>query len=184
MELLSKSEGKPSPYVTLGKIIAPHGLKGALKVFLLSDFPERFLELEQLFLLTDPDAAKAQGPFHVENIQHVKGKQYLLFLKELKTRTAAEALEKRFIGIPATAAEELPEDTFYARDLIGFAVTDTAGHTLGQVSQVIQSHQDLIVVQTPDAKEHWIPFVVELVPEVDVPGRRLVIAPVEGLLEL
>ena len=183
MELLSKSGGRNNAYLTLGKIVSPHGLRGALKVYSLSDFPERFEELEEIYLLTDPDAATARGPFHVEQVQPYKGKTWLIYLAEVPDRTAAEALAKLYVALPAEAAGELPEDTFYARDLIGFSVQDSAGQVLGTVTQLIQSHQDLIVLTTPDGKEHWIPFVKELVPEVDLAEHRLVIVPIEGLLE-
>lgn len=183
MELLSKSGGKNNPYLTLGKVVAAHGLRGALKVYSLSDFPERFEEIEEIWLLTDPDAETARGPFRVLEAQPYKGKTWLIELEGVEDRTAAEAFGKPFIGLPADQALELPEDTFYARDLIGFDVVDTAGNALGHVSELIQSHQDLIVLKTPAGTEHWIPFVKELVPEVDVAGRKLVVAPIEGLLE-
>ncbi len=182
MELLSKSEGKNSPYHTLGKIISPHSLQGALKVHSLSDLPERLLELDEVFLLTDPDAEQAKGPFYVEDAQHFKGKQYLIWLEGIEDRTAADPLAKLFIAVPAEDAPELPEDTFYARDLIGFEVINPDGTSLGHVSQLIQSHQDLLVITTADGTEHWVPFVKELVPDVDVAQRRLTVAPLEGLL--
>lgn len=184
MELLSKSEGKNSPYLTLGKIVSPHSLQGALKVHSLSDLPERLLELEEVFLLTEPDAEQAQGPFVVEDAQHFKGKTFLIWLEGIEDRSAADRLAKLFIAVPAETAPELPEDTFYARDLIGFEVISSEGAVLGQISQLIQSHQDLLVVTTPEGTEHWVPFVKELVPEVDVANRRLTVAPIEGLLEL
>lgn len=183
MELLSKSGGKNNVYLTLGKIVSSHGLKGALKVYSLSDFPDRFLELEELYLFTDPDATTAKGPFRVEEAQPYKGRTFLIYLEGIEDRTAADAYAKLYVGLPIEQAAELPEDTFYARDLIGFAVVDTAGQPLGEVSQLIQSHQDLIVLKTPAGTEHWIPFVKELVPEVDIAGQRLVVAPIEGLLE-
>lgn len=184
MELLSKSGGRNSPYLTLGKIVAAHSLRGALKVHSLSDLPERFLDLEEIWLLTDPDAESAKGPFRVEDVKPYKGNTYLIELEGIEDRTAAEAVVKLFIGLPAGQAPELPEDTYYVRDLIGFEIVDTAGTVLGEVSQVVQSHQDLLVLKTPAGSEHWIPFVKALVPEVDLAARRLVVAPVEGLLDL
>lgn len=183
MELLSKSEGRNSPYLTLGKIVSPHGLRGALKLYSFSDFPERLLELEEVYLLAEPDADTARGPFRVDDVQAYKGKTYLLYLEGIEDRTAAEAFDKLYVGQLSAEAGELPEDTFYARDLIGFAICDTEGQLLGEVSQVIQSHQDLIVLKTPAGTEHWIPFVRELVPEVDTAAKRLVVAPIQGLLE-
>lgn len=184
MELLSKSEAKSSPFLSLGKIIAPHGIQGALRIHSLSDFPERLLNLTEIYLLADPDAVQAQGPFKVLTIQQHKAKVFILHLANLKTRNQAEAVDKYFIAVPSTDTMELPEDTFYARDLIGFQVYDQAGEQLGVVSQLVQGHQDLIVFETPAKTEHWIPFVLELVPEVDVKNKRMVICPPAGLMEL
>ncbi|PKL74995.1 MAG: 16S rRNA processing protein RimM [Candidatus Melainabacteria bacterium HGW-Melainabacteria-1] len=184
MELLSKSEGKHSPYLTLGKIVSPHSLRGALKVYSLSDFPERFLELETIWLLKDPEAETARGPIRILEAQPYKGNTFLIQLEGVPDRTAAEAFVGLYVGLPADQAMDLPEDTFYARDLIGFEVCDTAGTVLGEVANLIQGHQDLIVLRTPAETEHWIPFVRALVPEVDMRARRLVVAPLEGLLEL
>lgn len=183
MELLSKSEDRTSPYQAMGKILAPHGLRGALKVHCLSDFPEQLLNLDQAYLLTDPQASTGKGPFVIADVQPVKGKTYLVYLQGVEDRSAAEAFDKLYICIPADQVLDLPEDTYYARELIGFEVLDTQGQLLGSVSQVIQSHQDLIVLKTPAGSEHWIPFVHELVPEVDLKAKRLVVSPIEGLLE-
>lgn len=184
MELLSKSEGKNSPFISLGKIIAPHGIQGALKIHCLSDFPERLLELTEIYLLADPDADQAQGPFKVLSIQQHKAKVFILSLANVKTRNQAETIDKYFVAVPATETMELPEDTFYARDLIGFEVYEQSGAKLGVVTQLVQGHQDLIVFETPAKTEHWIPFVFELVPEVDIKNQRLVICPPAGLMEL
>jgi len=184
MELLSKSAARNSPFLTLGKILSPHGLKGALKVHSFSDFPEHLLTLERVFVLSEPEAESARQELVVEHVQAFKGKVFLFFLAEVETREAAEALSKSYLAIPKSEAPELPEDTFYIQDLIGFAVLDSEGHVLGEVHQMIQNQQDLIVLKTPEGREHWIPFVRELVPEVRFEQRQLVVKLVEGLLDL
>lgn len=184
MELLSKSGAKNSPYLTLGKITAPHGLRGTLKVFLISDFPERLLDLEEVFLLEEPDAITAKGPYQVEHVQLAHGKNYLVFLEEIQSREEAEAVSKLYLAIADSEPFALPEDTYYAQDLIGFKVLSEAGDALGEISQIIQNEQDLLVFKTPDQREHWIPFVRALVPEVRVESREIVIVLLEGLLDL
>lgn len=184
MELLSKSGAKNSPYLTLGKITAPHGLRGALKVFLISDFPERLLDLEEVFLLDSPESHVAKGPYQVEHVQQAHGKNYLVFIEEIQTREAAEAVSKCFLAVSDSERFDLPEDTYYARDLIGFKVLSEAGEEIGEISQIIQNEQDLLVLKTPDQREHWIPFVRDLVPEVRIERREIVIVLLDGLLDL
>lgn len=183
MELLSKSADRNSPYAIIGKILGPHSLRGALQVHSLSDFPEHFLELEEVYLLSDPDSSQPVGRYRIESAQPYKAQRFLLMLEGVEDRTAAEALSKCYLAIPLEEAPELPEDTYYVRDLIGFEVRDASGKVLGKVVHIVQSHQDLIVLQTPDQQEHWIPFVHELVPVVNTSAGYLEIAPIAGLIE-
>lgn len=187
MELLSKSADKNSPFILIGKVLAPHGIRGALKVKSLSDFPERFFELEEVYL-SPHETPQAPRLVHVEEVQPLKGDQWLLVLEEVPDRTAAENLGKPFLCVPRSQAMELPEDTFYAEDLIGFEVyrveTTAWGYKLGVISQVVQGMQDLLELTTPEGDTHFIPFVKALVPEVDIAGRRLAVQVIDGLLDL
>jgi 16S rRNA processing protein RimM len=184
MGLLSKSADKNNDFILIGKILGPHGLRGALKVKSLSDFPERFLNLEKAYLSL---SEKPDNPrlVHVEETQAFKGDQWLLWFEEIPDRTAAELLGKPFLCLPRSEAiVTLPEDTFYASDLVGFAVFSLQGDELGKVSQVIQGQQDLLELTTPAGTTHLIPFVKALVPEMDVSARRLSVDVIDGLLEL
>lgn len=187
MELLSKSADKNSPFILIGKVLAPHGIRGALKVKSLSDFPERFFELEQVYL-SPHETPQNPRLVHVEAVQPLKGDQWLLELEEIPDRTAAEVLGKPFLCVPRSQAMVLPEDTFYAEDLIGFEVyrfePPVWGEKLGIVSQVVQGQQDLLELTTPEGRAHFIPFVKALVPEVDIAERRLAVLVIDGLLEL
>lgn len=184
MELLSKSAAKNNTYLTLGKVLGPHGIKGALKVFSLNDFPEHLLELERVFVLPDPDAETALQELRVEHVQHLKGNVFMFSCEDIIDRNGAEQLSKTFLAIPKEEAPALPEDTFYIDDLLGFAVYDTAGQHLGELIQMIQNQQDLLIVKSPEGKEHWIPFVQELVPEVQFEQQRLIVKVIDGLLDL
>lgn len=187
MELLSKSADKNSPFILIGKVLAPHGIRGALKVKSLSDFPERFFELEQVYLSPE-ETPQTPRLVHVEDVQHLKGDLWLLVLEEIPDRTAAENLGKPFLCVPRSEAMALPEDTFYAEDLIGFEVYQVEstvwGSKLGVISQVVQGQQDLLELTTPEGSAHFIPFVKALVPEVDIAGRRLAVQVIDGLLDL
>lgn len=184
MELLSKSAAKDSPYFTIAKVLGAHSLKGALKIHYIGDFPEQLEVLEEVLVQQEPDGPIIQGPFTVERVSHHKGQVFLLSLAEIDNRTAAEALSKLFLAIPKAAAIDLPEETYYVQDLIGFVCKDTQGQVLGEVAHIIQGHQDLLVVKTPEGKEHWVPFVFEMVPEVHVEQGEMVLTPAPGLFDL
>ncbi len=183
MELLSKSADKNSPFSLLGKIIAPHGLRGALKVHSLSDFPEYFSEIKEVYLIEHPDALTGQGPFELVQVQHQKAQQYLFTLSDFTQRSQAEAVNKQFLAIPSDQEPELAAGDFYIRDLIGCQAQNEAGEVLGTITHYVQGLQDLLVLETPDGKEHWIPFVEELVPSFDLDKQLVIIRPLPGLLD-
>ena len=83
--------------------------------------------------------------------------------------------------IPADSSPEDPEE-FYAHQLVGLAAYDVGGTHLGEVTALTTGAQDLLTVRTLDGREALVPFVAALVPEVDVPGGRLVIADRPGLV--
>lgn len=183
MELLSKSAARHSEFVIIGKILAAHGIRGALKIKSFSDFPERFLELEEVFLSVSETLQNPQC-YRVKDAQPLKGDQWLLWLTDIQDRTEAERLNRRFLCIPRTQLKPLPEDTFYVEELIGYQVLTETHESLGTVVQVIQGQQDLLEIETPERKKHLIPFVKALVPEVDVLTRTLCVHVIDGLLDL
>ena len=170
-------------FILIGKILGAHGIRGALKVKSLSDFPERFLELQEVWLsATDPP--QAPQCLSVEDAQFLKGDQWMLWLASIQDRTEAEHLGRPFLYVPRSQALELPENTFYADELIGYAVLSDTGESLGMVTRVMPGQQDLLEFRAADDRLHLIPFVQALVPEVNEEQRWLKVHLVEGLLEL
>jgi 16S rRNA processing protein RimM len=107
----------------------------------------------------------------------------LVSFEEIPDRTSAEGA--RGVLLHATvAADESPDDPdeFYDHQLVGLAAYDTDGERLGEVSELVHGAQDLLVVTTPDGREALVPFVVALVPEVDLEAGRVVIADRPGLV--
>ncbi|HSK31997.1 MAG TPA: ribosome maturation factor RimM, partial [Propionicimonas sp.] len=96
-------------------------------------------------------------------------------------RSAAEELRGLDLmaeGIP----DSIGEDEYHDSELVGLVAVDPGGTRLGEVTAVHHNpSQDLLVLRT-DAGERLVPFVTELVPEVDLPGRRVVVNPIPGLL--
>lgn len=98
-------------------------------------------------------------------------------------RTAAEALRGALIEIAESDLPPLPEGEYYTHDLVGMAVVTTAGEPVGVLEQVlVTGANDVYLVRLPDRKDVLIPALGHIVIEVDVPGKRMVIEPVKGLL--
>ena len=101
-------------------------------------------------------------------------------------RTAAEALRGTLlVADSATSPQGQDPDEFWDHDLEGLVAVTVSGAVLGEVEQVAHPPgADLLVIRSGDGGELLVPFVRAIVPEVDLVGRRIVVDPPPGLLEL
>ena len=163
--------------VTVGRIGRPHGIRGEVTVEVRTDEPERYF-------LPDATVLVNEQPVVIDTVRW-NGARLALQLQGVVDRNAAELLR----GAVITAERDddvTPDepDTYYDASLVGCAVVDPGGRTIGEVSDVLHlPGQDVLVVLDAAGKENLIPFVAEFVPEVDLDGRRIVIDPPPGLLE-
>ena len=163
------------------RIGRPHGLRGEVTVQVHTDDPEGRFVVGESFT-TEPAAT---GPLVLRSVRQHQG-IYLLAFEGHTDRTAAEALRgtRLLVADDEDDAAEGEEDGWREDDLVGFAVVLPDGSPLGEVSALhVRPVQDLLEVRTPGG-EVLVPFVDELVPEVDEDARRVVVDPPPGLLEL
>lgn len=136
-----------SEWIEIGKIVAAQGLDGELRVYPNSDFPERFLEPGQRWLLrpgqTEPQSIELVGG------RYVPGKGlYVVELAGVEDREQAEVLRDSLLLIQRGDRPPLAEDEFYVPDLIGLTVIDQAsGETIGRVVGMISAGNDLLEVE-------------------------------------
>ncbi|RLT39569.1 MAG: 16S rRNA processing protein RimM [Chloroflexi bacterium] len=171
----------PDGYMAVGRLIGAHGLTGELRVELHTDFPERFA----------PGATVLVGEglrsYAIVGAREHKG-MILLVLVGVTDRTAAEELRGEWLFIPETAAMPLPEGNFWVHDIIGLAVVDETGLSLGRVTDVLQTGANDVYIIAPTAtvnqgKELLIPATAEVVQRVDVAGRTMTIRLIPGLVD-
>lgn len=163
--------------VVVARIGKAHGLKGEVTVRVHTDVPERRFVPGATFA-TDPASA---GPLTLRSARLHNGIQLLAF-EEAFDRTAAEAL--RGISLFAEADEVDEDDAWYEEDLLGFDVL-VDGRKVGVVKALEPREvQDLLVVDGVDGYDILVPFVEEIVPEVDEDERTVTLTPPPGLLEL
>lgn len=129
--------------ITIGKITGTQGNKGLVRVYPLTDYPERFFSMPQVTLLL----AGRRFTYHISEARAYK-KFILLKFVEAPDMTAAEKLKGALLQVPRSQLVPLPADTFYIFDIIGLAVYDTVDRFLGRVSDVIQTGaNDVYVVE-------------------------------------
>jgi 16S rRNA processing protein RimM len=165
--------------VVIARIGKPHGLKGEVTVRLHTDAPEDRFVIGVAFP-TDP---AAKGPLTLRT-HRVHNGIHLLSFDEAADRTAAEGLRgTQLLGAPQE--DEPDEDAWYAEDLIGLQVVDPEGNQLGTVVELHDRPvQDLLEVRLVGGRTGYVPFVEQIVPEVDIESGWIVVDAPPGLLDL
>lgn len=166
--------------LVVGRIGHAHGVRGEVSVDVRTDDPDRRYAAGSV-LATDPPE---RGPLTVERARPHHGRLLVQFA-EVADRTAAEALRGTLLVVDAASVGEAGEDAWWDHDLVGLAAVRPDGTPLGTVQDVIHvPGPPLLAVVTGEGREVLVPFVADIVPEVDVAGGRLVVDPPEGLVEL
>ena len=172
----------PVPQLRVGRLVKAHGLKGALKLELYTDDPERRFTPGAEFALQVPTSS----PWHGRTLTLAELRWYngqpVAFFEGVADRTAAESLVKAILWIDQDAAEEPEDDAWYDYQLVGLtALRD--GEPVGRVVRVEHfPAQDLLVVDTGE-REVLVPFVSAIVPSVDIEAGTVTLTPPTGLFE-
>ncbi len=168
--------------VVIGEVTRPHGVRGDVRVLLQTDRPERFDGLREC-VLWDP-ATDARTPARIRAARRQGNDVILLSLAGYDTPEAARVLMGRLIALPRAQAVPAPPGHAYPWQLAGCRVELEDGRVVGELRGIEPSPaHDLWVVRGPE-REHLIPAVPEIVLEVDLDAKRVVIRPPEGLLEI
>ncbi|WP_431041936.1 ribosome maturation factor RimM [Streptomyces sp. P1-3] len=166
--------------LVVARIGRAHGIKGEVTVEVRTDEPELRLA-PGARLATEPASA---GPLTIETGRVHSGRLLLRF-EGVKDRTAAEGL-RNVLLIAEVDPDEVPEDPeeFYDHQLIDLDVVTVDGAEIGRIAEISHlPYQDLLIVKRPDGQEIMVPFVSEIVPEIDLEAQRAVIDPPPGLLD-
>lgn len=171
-------QGERGQRICVGKFGAPHGIRGEVKVWPFTTDP---LAIAEYGVLESADGARS---FEIEALRPAR--DFLVArVKGISTRSAAEALRNIELFVPRERLPAIEEaDEFYYADLVGLAVVDRGGTRLGTIIAVHNfGAGDLLELKLDDAPDTLlIPFTALTVPELDVPGGRIVVdlAAVEG----
>ena len=159
-----------SEYLLIGQVLRPQGIKGQVKVRPDTDDPDRFSELEQVFL----KQGDAYHPVSVDEIS-VREDGVYLRLNNAQSRDDAEKQRGWMLYIDRAHARKLNENETFICDLIGCRVVDTQGRELGTVTDVLQpGGNDVYVIKTPKG-DMLLPALKIAVPEIDVEKGLLIV---------
>ncbi|KOV50697.1 16S rRNA processing protein RimM [Streptomyces sp. AS58] len=166
--------------MVVARIGRAHGIKGEVTVEVRTDEPELRLGPGAV-LTTDPASV---GPLTIESGRVHSGRLLLRFAGVLD-RTGAEALRNTLL-IADVDPDEMPEDEdeYYDHQLIDLDVVTVDGTEIGRITEISHlASQDLFIVERPDGSEVMIPFVEEIVTEIDLAEQRAVVDPPPGLID-
>ena len=171
----------PEPrYLAVGRVLRPHGIRGELRVEIVTDYPER-LGQHAYFYLASPDSPEEARRYAVEKLRQHRG-VLLLKLGGCDDRNSADALRGMLVQIPLEKAVPLEEGEYYHFQLIGFRVETEDGEWLGQLVQVLETGaNDVYVVRGPRG-EVLLPAVDDVVLELDRELERMVVHLLPGML--
>lgn len=163
----------PADIVVLGKIVAPYGLRGAVKVHPFADDPLVWAKLPHWWVGQEGLAPELWRPTRVIKCK-AHGDVLIAELECLPDRNASEAAHGVLVGVPRAVLPAAAKDEYYWGDLIGLDVVNTHDQVLGSVLGLIEtSANDVLRVGYDENKERLLPFVATVVLDVDLAARRI-----------
>lgn len=165
-------------WAAIGKVVALFGIRGELKVLLLTDIPNRFAGLGAVYA----------GPDHtrrlIQSVRPYKGEMIVLKLEGIDDANTAESLRDQNLAIPVSELAQLPPDSYYQHDILGLMVITLDGQKLGSIVDIIVTgSNDVYVIKVPDGSQVLIPAIKDVIKQVDLIRRTMSIDPLPGLLD-
>lgn len=168
-------------FVTVGRVVKPHGIRGEFSMRLHADSPLLFDEIGSLFLSFGKGRPKR---YAIIKWRRHKG-MVLMLLEGIDDRDRAEKLRGADILVRTSDLPEPDEDEVYLYELEGLDVEQEDGTPLGVLSGFIETpQQETWAITTPEGKELLLPAVSEFVLDIDLDNRRIVVELPEGLLDV
>lgn len=161
----------------IGQMVNTHGLRGDMKIYSLTDYPERFEEIEYIFF------EEEDCKYYIDRVKYHK-QMPIIKIKGIDTIEQAEKFRGKTLYIDEQNVRELEEDEYMISDLIGMEAFLEDGTVLGKVENVLPyTANDIYVVRSDDGKEYMIPALKIFVPVLDIKNKKMIIKAMEGLLE-
>ncbi len=154
--------------VVIGQIVAPHGVRGDLRIMPLTSNTQLFLDMDYLLL---PDDRRLQ----IVNARPHKNIM-LVTVQEITSAEEAEALRGQEVSVYREDMPELPEGRYYVGDLIGLPVLDEEGNQIGTFSDVLPTgSKDVYVIRPDEGKDILVANIPENIRKIDLPNRRIIV---------
>lgn len=161
--------------LTIGRIVAAHGLRGEVKLVFTTDRPEKMSELRRVYLNGSSEAIRI-GALRLRG----NDREAILKLQGINDRTSAEALRGTVVQIRANQLPPPESGSFFYYQILGLRAIDEGGLELGQVTDIIDAGEvDVYVVTDAEGNETLFPALLEVIIEIDPNEGYLIVRPQE-----
>lgn len=167
-------EPAPPEFLIVGRILAPWGTRGEVKVEVVTDFPERFAPGKIVCLNARQLEIETCRPHQ----QHLVVK-----LATIDSVEEAEKLRGQDLTIPGSELHPLPEGQYYTFQIIGLNVVTTEGKKVGKVTDIMATPSNDVYIVEGKQGEVLIPAIEDVVKSIDLKKRKIIIEAIEGLLD-
>jgi 16S rRNA processing protein RimM len=169
-------------FLILGRILRPHGIRGELRLQIVTQFPERISSLEKVYIGEDPYDADSATVFEIDGARRHHD-QVLVRLKEITTRNEAEIYRNQLLMVAFEDAVPLEDDEYYLFQIIGADVVTKDGTKLGRVSEILETGaNDVFLVKGGIYGEVLVPDIDDVVLDIDIDRQLVTVDLPPGLL--
>jgi 16S rRNA processing protein RimM len=166
-------------FVAIGKIVKPIGTRGELKIQPLTTDPQRFQTIQHVWIGQSETVNK---PFEIESVR-IENRFVVAQVEAIDTMDAAEQLRDEYLFVTQEESVQPPDGSYFMDDVIGCEVVTDTQVVVGVVKDMLTLPANDIWVVKSDRKEILIPAVKSIIREVNIEKKRIIIRPVEGMLE-
>ena len=164
-------------FVIIGKFRKPHGIRGEIRMTVITNFPELINQGQKIYVGQNYQA------YTIKSLRW-QGEDLLVSLEEMPDRTAVEIFRNVMVHMKSEDMPEPPEGEFYLHQLVGLEVITDQGQNLGILKEVLLTGaNDVYLVSTPDGKEILLPAIQEVVLDVNMEDRKMLVHILPGLLD-
>lgn len=162
-------------FVVVGRVAKPFGLKGWSRIISFTDPPDNILDYRPWALAKGRELESETGWVQVEDVQtKCRSGGFLAQIGKCRSRTDAEGIAGRLIGVPRTALPTTKSDEYYWFELQGTKVANLRGQDLGRVDEVFDSGAHSVLRIETENNDLMIPLVPEIIREVK-PGEQILV---------
>lgn len=168
-------------WFNVGTIVNTHGIKGEVRVTSKTDFPDERYEVGTELAVFMP---KSKTPIYVKVTSHRKHKNFdLLMFEGYPNINDVEKFRDAVIKVSEKELTELEENEFYYHEILGCRVLTETGEDIGKVTDILETGANDVWTVTPEeGKPHYIPYIEDVVKDIDIDNKVITIEVMDGLL--